>query len=398
MFSNKKMKAGSLLLAAALAAGAIFAGCGSQNQAAQGGGAATVKAMKVIKQDTPLAYEYAGQIKGKNEVKVMPRVSGTVIEKFVSGGQQIQAGQALYKIDARQYESAVLSAQATLAQSEATLNNARIDLVRDQELLASDAISEQTVTTQQSNVNQYAAAAAANAALLKKAQENLDDTVVYAPMNGRLDVNDVAVGTYATAGQTSLVTIGSVDPVFVQFSISETEYLKYMDLHALNSGSMDSAVVGLTLSNGEQYPLTGKLVQADRALSENTGTLTVKALFSNPDGMLLPGMFARVRLSGEMIPGALLVPQRAVQQLLDKSFVIVVGPDNKSVSKPVQLGEKVGSYYIIRDGITADDTVVVEGLTNLQEGRDLNVTLVTPEEMKFSLSASPTEKTYNSQS
>lgn len=398
MFSNKKMKAGSFLLVAVLAAGAFFAGCGSQKQATKGGSAATVKAMKVIKQDTPLAYEYAGQVKGKNEVKVQPRVSGTVVEKYVTGGQQIQVGQPLYKIDSRQYESAVLSAQATLAQSEATLNNARIDLNRDQELLASDAISEQTVTTQQSNVNQYEAVAAANAALLKKAQENLDDTVVYAPMDGRLDVNDVAVGTYATAGQTSLVTIGSVDPVFVQFSISETEYLKFMSLHELNSGSMDSAVVTVTLSNGEQYPLSGKLVQADRALSENTGTLTVKALFSNPQGMLLPGMFARVKLSGEVIPNALLVPQRAVQQLLDKSFVIVVGPDNKSVSKAVQLGEKVGSYYIIRDGINADDTVVVEGLTNLQEGKDLNVTMVTPEEMDFSLSASPTEKASTSQS
>jgi membrane fusion protein, multidrug efflux system len=391
LFFTKNTKAGSLLLAVTLAAGALLSGCGSQKPSTAGG-PVQVKAMKVITQDTPLSYEYAGQVKGKNEVKIQPRVSGTIVEKYVTGGQQVTAGQPLYKLDSRQYESAVLSAQATLAQSEATLNNARTDLARDQELLSSDAISEQTVTTQQSNVNQYEAVTQANGALLKKAQENLDDTMVYAPMTGRLDVNDVAVGTYATAGQTSLVTLGSVDPVFVQFSISETEYLKYVDLHALNSGSMDSATVSVTLSNGEVYPLPGKLVQADRALSENTGTLTVKALFSNPDGMLLPGMFTRVKLSGEVVPNALLVPQRAVQQLLDKSFVIVAGEDGKSVSKAVQLGEKVGSYYIIKDGISADDTVVVEGLTNLQEGRDLNVTMVSPEEMGFSLTASPTEK------
>ena len=188
----------------------------------------SIKSMKVLQQDTPLTYEYAGQVKGKNEVKVQPRVSGTVVEKYVTGGQFVTAGQPLYKLDSRQYESAVLSAQATLAQSEATLNNAQIDLQRDQELLASAAIAEQEVTTQQSKVNQYAAAAAANQALLKKAQENLDDTVVYAPMSGRLNVDDVAVGTYASAGQTALVTIGTVDPVFVQFSISETEYLKFM--------------------------------------------------------------------------------------------------------------------------------------------------------------------------
>jgi membrane fusion protein (multidrug efflux system) len=393
------MKAGGgLLLAVLIAAGAFaIGGCGGQKQQVAAG-ASQVKAMKVLQQDTPLSYEYAGQVKGKNEVKVQPRVSGTVVEKYVTGGQFVTAGQPLYKLDSRQYESAVLSAQATLAQSEASLNNAQIDLQRDQELLESAAISEQTVTTQQSSVNQRSAEAAANRALLKKAQENLDDTVVYAPMSGRLNVDDVAVGTYATAGQTALVTIGSVDPVFVQFSISETEYLKFMNLHELNSGSMDSAVVSITLSNGEEYPVQGKLVQADRALSENTGTLTVKALFGNPNGILLPGMFARVKLGGEVIPNAILVPQRAVQQLLDKSFVIVVGPDNKSVSKPVTLGEKVGSYYIIKDGISADDVVVVEGLTNLQEGKDLSVTMVTPEDMNFSLTSDPTETTSSSKS
>ena len=398
MFSKKMKTGGGLLLAVLIAAGAFaMGGCGSQKQQAAAG-ASQVKAMKVLQQDTPLSYEYAGQVKGKNEVKVQPRVSGTVVEKYVTGGQFVTAGQPLYKLDSRQYESAVLSAQATLAQSEASLNNAQIDLQRDQELLESAAISEQTVTTQQSSVNQRSAEAAANRALLKKAQENLDDTVVYAPMSGRLNVDDVAVGTYATAGQTALVTIGSVDPVFVQFSISETEYLKFMNLHELNSGSMDSAVVSITLSNGEEYPVQGKLVQADRALSENTGTLTVKALFGNPNGILLPGMFARVKLGGEVIPNAILVPQRAVQQLLDKSFVIVVGPDNKSVSKPVTLGEKVGSYYIIKDGISADDVVVVEGLTNLQEGKDLSVTMVTPEDMNFSLTSDPTETTSSSKS
>ena len=398
MFSKKMKAGGGLLLAVLIAAGAFaIGGCGGQKQQVAAG-ASQVKAMKDLQQDTPLSYEYAGQVKGKNEVKVQPRVSGTVVEKYVTGGQFVTAGQPLYKLDSRQYESAVLSAQATLAQSEASLNNAQIDLQRDQELLESAAISEQTVTTQQSSVNQRSAEAAANRALLKKAQENLDDTVVYAPMSGRLNVDDVAVGTYATAGQTALVTIGSVDPVFVQFSISETEYLKFMNLHELNSGSMDSAVVSITLSNGEEYPVQGKLVQADRALSENTGTLTVKALFGNPNGILLPGMFARVKLGGEVIPNAILVPQRAVQQLLDKSFVIVVGPDNKSVSKPVTLGEKVGSYYIIKDGISADDVVVVEGLTNLQEGKDLSVTMVTPEDMNFSLTSDPTETTSSSKS
>ena len=147
------------MLALALAASALLAGCGGQKQQAAGG-AAQVKAMKVLQQDTPVVSEYAGQIAGKDEVKVQSKVSGRVVEKYFHGGDFVQAGQPLYRIDSRQYESAVLQAQATLAQSQATLANAQTDLGRDQELLASDAISEQQVTTQQANVNAYSAAAA----------------------------------------------------------------------------------------------------------------------------------------------------------------------------------------------------------------------------------------------
>ena len=365
-----------------IAASVMLGGCGdgAKQQQSQ---AVKVKAMQVVQRDVPLSYEYAGQVRGLDEVKVLPRVSGTIMEKYITGGQFVKEGQPLFKIDSRQYESAVLSARANLAQSEATLNNAQIDLQRDEALLASAAIAEQTVTTQRAQVSQYEAIVAANEAMLKKAQEDLDDTVVYAPMDGRIDVNDVAIGTYANAGQTVLVTIGSIDPVYVQFSISEMEYLKFMHLHELNKGSADSAVVTISLSDGREYPIPGTLSQADRALSESTGTLAVKATLPNPKGMLLPGMFARVKLGGETVPNALLVPQRAVQQALEKTFVIVVGADGKSEIKAVELGDKVGSYYLVNSGITASDRVVVEGLTKLQGNMELAVTDVTPQDMGF---------------
>ena len=372
------------MLALALAASALLAGCGGQKQQAAGG-AAQVKAMKVLQQDTPVVSEYAGQIAGKDEVKVQSKVSGRVVEKYFHGGDFVQAGQPLYRIDSRQYESAVLQAQATLAQSQATLANAQTDLGRDQELLASDAISEQQVTTQQANVNAYSAAAAANQALLQKAQQDLSDTVVYAPMSGQVSVDDVAIGTFATAGNTNLVTIGTTDPVFVTFSISETEYLKFRNIQQMQSGSGNGITVAIKLSDGTTYPLDGRIVQADRALTQNSGTLTVKALFGNPDGLLLPGMFARVKLTGETVPNAILVPQRAVQQLLDKTFVMVVGADGKSEARKIELGQQVGSYYIVKSGLSAEDTVVVEGLSSLTEGKDLAVTMVTPEDMGFSL-------------
>lgn len=384
IFANKKALA--LVMSVALAASALAAGCGQEQQAQQRP-AAQVKVMQAIQQDTPLTSSYAGSLVGKDEVKVQARVSGNIVEKYVQGGQFVTAGQKLYRIDSRQYESAVMQAQATLAQSEATLSNARVDLYRDQELLKADAISEQIVTTQQANVNAYEAAAAANAALLKKAQEDLDDTVVYAPMTGQLSVDDVAVGTYAVAGNTTLVTMGSSNPIYAQFSISETDYLKFMNVHRMHQSDATYPEVGveLSLSDGSKYPLPGVISESDRGLADSTGTLTLKALFDNPDGMLLPGMFARVTLTGETVPNAILVPQRAVQQLLGKSFVMVVNGDSKSEARTVELGDKVGSYYIIKSGVNADDLVVVEGLTNLQEGRDLVVTMVSAEEMGFSL-------------
>ena len=384
MHFAKRKKPIALMLALALAASALLAGCGGQKQQAAGG-AAQVKAMKVLQQDTPVVSEYAGQIAGKDEVKVQSKVSGRVVEKYFHGGDFVQAGQPLYRIDSRQYESAVLQAQATLAQSQAMLANAQTDLGRDQELLASDAISEQQVTTQQANVNAYSAAAAANQALLQKAQQDLSDTVVYAPMSGQVSVDDVAIGTFATAGNTNLVTIGTTDPVFVTFSISETEYLKFRNIQQMQSGSGNGITVAIKLSDGTTYPLDGRIVQADRALTQNSGTLTVKALFGNPDGLLLPGMFARVKLTGETVPNAILVPQRAVQQLLDKTFVMVVGADGKSEARKIELGQQVGSYYIVKSGLSAEDTVIVEGLSSLTEGKDLTVTMVTPADMGFSL-------------
>lgn len=372
-------------MAAAVASMMFLGGCGDEQKQA-GMGASQVKVMQVIKKDTPLTSEYAGQIIGKDEVKVQSKVSGKIVEKYVRGGQFVQEGQPLYKIDSRQYESAVLQARANLAQAEANYTDASQDLQRYKQLLESAAIAEQTVANQQAKVDAYYAAAASMAALLRKAQEDLDDTVVYAPMTGQLSLDDVAVGTYASPGTTTLVTIGSADPIYAQFSISETEYMKYMNIQQAQQNTEEENVdVSITLSDGSVYPYLGNIVETDRALTQNTGALSLKALFPNPEGKLLPGMFARVKLSGRTIHGALLVPQRAVQQLLGKSFVMVVGDGNKSEARTVELGDLVGSFYIITSGIGVEDRVVVEGLTNLQEGKELDITMVTPEEMGFSL-------------
>ncbi len=383
MFFAKKTKLTAAAVAVAVSS-IIFGGCGKDEQKAAQPTKIQVKAMQVVQRDTPLTGEYAGQLVGLDTVKVQSKVNGNVIEKFVTGGQFVQAGQILYRIDSRQYESAVLQAQANLAQAEANLNNAKIDLMRDEKLLEEEAIAEQVVTTQAATVRSYEAAAAAQAATLKTARENLDDTLIFAPMSGKLGVDDVAVGTFVTAGNTTLVTIGSPDPIYAQFSLSESDYLKFVN-RQVNQQSGNVVDVTITLADGKEYPLVGKIVETDRELANNSGSLTVKAIFPNPEGILLPGMFARVKLAGETIPNAILVPQRAVQQLLGKAFVMTVGEDNKSVAKNVELGEQIGSYYVVNSGLDAKDVVVVEGLTNLREGLEMDVKKVTAGEMGFTL-------------
>ena len=393
-------KAKVVTMAALVAASSIFfGGCGDKQQQQAQAPKAQVKAMKVIQRNTPLASEYAGHLVGTEEVKVQSKVSGNVVEKYVVGGQFVERGQLLYRIDSRQYESAVLRAQADLAQAQAVLeqsvatyNNSLTDLRRNEQLYKEAAIAEQQVSTQAAKVRADEATCAANEAAiyacqaaLRTAQEDLEDTKIYAPISGQIGVDDVAVGTFVSAGQTTLVTLGAPDPIFAQFSISEADYLHFMTVQNMQSEHNQIGVT-ITLSDGKEYPFEGRIVEIDRELANSTGSLIMKALFPNPSGLLMPGMFARVKLSGEIIPNAILVPQRAVQQLLGKSFVMVVGEGNKSEARTVELGDQVGSYFVVTKGITTNDTVVVEGLTNLREGVELDVKTVTAGEMGFTLS------------
>lgn len=383
-----KMRAAALAAAACM--GAVFlTGCGSSAQ--QKSSAVSVKAMKVVQQDTKVSHDYSGQVKSMDAVVIKPKVSGSIVEKYFKSGQPVTEGQALYKLDDRQYESEVLSARSNVDKALTNLNNSMIDLGRYQKLQASGAIAEQTLTTQEATVASNRSSYDDAEALLKKAQENLDDTVIRAPISGKLSVDDVAVGTYATAGNTALVSVGSINPIYVQFSISENEYLNFRMGPAPEDGNGERPkppTATLTLSNGQKYDESTTNYIADRELSESTGTLTIKAIFDNNDGVLLPGMFARVTVEGQPLKDAILVPQRAVQQVLNKSFVIVVGADNKSVSKMVTLGDQVGSYYVVKSGLTKDDNVVVEGLTNLKEGQELNVTETNADELGLSMTSS----------
>lgn len=386
------------LLAGICAAALLISGCGGEEteEPSLADYPTRVKAVKVLTTDAPLTLSYSGQVVDRDEMKVQSKVSGTVVEKYVRGGQEVVEGQALFKIDDRQYQSAVLQAQANLAQSKTNLAKERIDLQRDEELFEANAISEQTLVNQRAAVESQEAGVAANEAILQKAKDDLADTIVYAPMSGRLGIDDVAVGTLATAGNTPLATIGIVDPVFVQFAVSEQEYLRLAraETGPNASDSPDPNLkISLKLADGSSYPYYGEFAEYDRTMGNETGSLTIRTVFRNPDALLVPGMYARVEVTGLKIQNAMLVPERALQQLLGETMVIVARSDNTSAVRKITLGEKIGSYYIVKSGLKADDWVIVEGLTFLRDGMPLEVTQVTAKDMGFSFK--PDEKIFD---
>lgn len=393
LIGNARKKAGIAAAVILFGIMGLTAGCGTT---AQKSNAVSVKTMKVLQQDVSVSYDYSGEVQSTDAVAIKPRVSGSIVEKYFTSGQAVQKGQPLYKIDDRQYSSQVLSARSNVDKARTAYNNSLIDLQRYEKLEASGAIAEQTLTTQRATVETNRSEYEDMQALLQEAEENLDDTVVRSPMSGKLSVDDVAAGTYVTSGSTQLVSVGTINPVYVSFSVSENEFLNFRE-NGRKPKESDAAssefvppTATLTLSNGSKYAETSTTYIADRQLNQSTGTLTVKALFNNDNHLLRPGMFAKITIEGQPQKDALLVPQRAVQQVLNKSFVIVVGPDNKSVSKIVELGDEVGSYYVVKSGLTKDDNVVVEGLTNLKEGQALNPTETNAQELGLSLTTSTT--------
>lgn len=368
----------SRMLAVLAVSALLVAGCGSQQQ--QGTDVA-VNSYKIVSQNAQVDQMYTGTIKAENSVAVHARVTGYVVEKYVKGGDQVVAGQPLYRIDSRQYESNVATAEANVARANADYQNAETDLGRYETLASQDAIARQRVDTQRSAAEQAKAAVEAQQAALKIAQDNLGDTIIYAPYSGTLSMDAVDVGTFVNAGSTTLVTIDSVDPIFVEFSMTEQEYLEFMNNR---SGDETSGTnLKLRLANGEEYKSgVGSVVQAARTLDPSTGKLILKASFPNPDHLLLPNMFATVISPGEQLTNAILVPTKAIVQIMDKNFVYVIGQDGTVSQKAIELGGTTGAFTIVKSGLADGDEIVVDGLTKVKNGAKVQATELTKSQIE----------------
>ena len=372
MFSSLRSSRAKKAVAAALAATFVLAasGCGQKQQ--QGAKQATlVKTMQVIKRDTPLVYDYTGFVQAQQEMELKAQVSGQITAKYFKGGDTVSAGQTLYAIDQRTYQANVLNAQAGLANARAALANAAMNAERYSTLYAQNAVSKQVLDNAIMQRDQAQASVNAQEAILENAQINMTDTSVAAPFSGRIDTTALEVGNYVTAGQTTLAKISNTDPVFVQFSIAEPEYLQLSGAHD-NSGAAALDNLTVVLSDGSTYDLKGTVAEVNRGINDNTGTLTVKALFKNPAHRLLPGMFAHVQATAGTRQNALLIPKRAVVELMYKKFVYIVGSDNKVTMKEVTLGPSVGRFFMVESGLNGDETIVVEGTGKIRQGAEVN--------------------------
>ncbi len=375
MFSFIRSRHAKKALAAAMAATFILsvAGCAKKEQQA-GPQATLVRTMKVITRTTPIVYDYTGFVEATQEMNLAPQVTGQIVGKYFKGGDTVQAGQVLYEIDPRTYKANLLSAEGNLASARATLANAEMDAERYTKLYEQNAVSKQMMDNAVMMRDQARASVKAMEGLLLNAQINMEETKVTAPFTGRTDTSSVEVGNFVEAGKTTLTKISNTDPVFVKFSIAEPEYLTLAAASDGNGAALDN--LSAVLANGETYGLKGKVAEVNRGISDNTGTLTIKATFQNPKKELLPGMFAHIQATGGVRDNALLIPQRSVTELMYKNFVYVVGNDNKVTMKEIKLGQKVGRLIMVNGGLTGEETLVVEGVGKMRQGA-----LVTPQPM-----------------
>ena len=375
MFSFIRSRHAKKALAAAMAATMMLtvAGCAKKEQQA-GPQATLVKTMKVITRTTPIVYDYTGFVEATQEMNLAPQVTGQIIAKNFKGGDTVQAGQVLYEIDPRTYRANLLSAEGNLASARAALANAEMDAERYTKLYEQNAVSKQMLDNAVTARDQARASVTALEGLLLNAQINMEETKVTAPFTGRTDTSSVEVGNYVEAGKTTLTKISNTDPVFVKFSISEPEYLTLAAANTGGGASLDNLTA--VLANGETYDVKGQVTEVNRGISDNTGTLTIKATFQNPNKKLLPGMFAHIQATGGVRDNALLIPQRSVAELMYKKFVYIVGNDNKVTMKEIKLGQTVGRLVMVNSGLTGEETLVVEGVGKMRQGA-----LVAPQPM-----------------
>ncbi len=360
----------------------------------------TVLFAPVVKEDVPVYAEFVGTVNGYLNVEIRARVAGFLQSQDYRDGAYVKTGTLLFTIDPSQYQAQVLQSQGNLAQAQALLSRANITVQRYRPLAAKQAISQQdldnAIAGQEASTGQVEAAKAA----LEQAKLNLSYTRIYSPVDGIVGTAQVNIGSLVGQGTpTVLTTVSQVEPVKVTFNISEADYLRYANIFR-KLEDQDAAVVAkrlaemrdggtggleLILADNSTYPYRGFVNALQRQVQTTTGTLQAEAVFPNPNTLLRPGQYARVRGT---LPGqggnTLLVPQAAVSEVQGAFSVAVIAPDDKVQIRNVEVGPRVGTRWIVMSGLNPGERVIVEGLQKVTDGM-----LVKPQPAQTSSAEAP---------
>ena len=328
---------------------------------------------QVIQKDVPLYSEWVGTTEGFVNAQIHPKVSGYLLKQNYKDGDHVTGGQLLFQIDDREYKAALDLALGNLAQVQAQLKRHEQDLVRYTTLYKAAVISRQEFDTQTQTTRASAAQVQAAQAAVEAAKLNLQWTRVNSPIEGVAGIAKAQVGDLV-GPTTLLTTVSQLDPIKVTFPISEREYLHYAErikLHEEKGVRKNEPVLEMILADGKPYKYPGHFYVANRQVNVQTGTIKIQGIFPNPEYLLRPGLYAKIRVAADTERGALLVPQSAVIETQGQSQVAVVGSDNRVDLRTVKTGKEAGELRIIKDGVKPGERVITEGLQKVSDGMEV---------------------------
>jgi len=335
-----------------------------------------VSVIKIRPQDTPVTYEFVGQTESASQVQIVARVSGFLDEMVYMEGSMVKAGDVLFRQDPKPFRAELSAAKGALSAQQARLKVARDNLARVQPLVALNALAQKDLDDAIGMEQAATAAVEIAKADVEQAELNLGYTTIRTPVSGASSYARVKVGSYLDAQNSLLTYVSPLDPMYVNFSLSENQKLQFATERKagrLRAPPIDQYKVQVILADGTIFEKEGLITFADADFDQDTGTYRLRATFPNPDGTLRQGQFVRVRVIGWVRPNAILVPQKAVLQGAQGHFVIVVDKDNKAQIRPVEVGSWSGADWFINAGLSAGDAVIVEGLALVSPGNSVEI-------------------------
>ncbi|WP_335977896.1 efflux RND transporter periplasmic adaptor subunit [Acinetobacter calcoaceticus] len=358
--------------------------------------AATVDISNVISKTITDWQEYSGRLEAIDQVDIRPQVSGKLIAVHFKDGSLVRKGDLLFTIDPRPFEAELNRAKAQLASAEAQVTYTATNLSRIQRLIQSNAVSRQELDLAENDARSASANLQAARAAVQSAHLNLEYTRITAPVSGRISRAEVTVGNVVSAGNGAqvLTSLVSVSRLYASFDVDEQTYLKYIS----NQRNSTQVPVYMGLANETGFSREGTINSIDNNLDTTSGTIRVRATFDNPNGVLLPGLYARIRLGGGQPRSAILISPTAIGVDQDKRFVVVVDAKNQTAYREVKLGTQQDGLQIINSGLQAGDRVVVNGLQRIRPGDPVTPHLVPMPNAQITVNTNtpqpqPTEKT-----